>query len=960
MSPVSGAEDGIEPVSTSAKERDPIDRALESNDFGAWSQTNRAAIDAEFIRAVKRRLDDALRSDPRHALTLGELAVAAAKYVDQPTLVALATRGKAQALHQTGACAEAVVLYEEASNLYRVAGDEIEGARTLIGAIDALGYIGRTNEALATAARCIDTFERHGEHLHRAKVDLNVGNLYHRLERNREASDHYWRARRTFARYGEKQLAALADTNLGNVATNLCNYRAARSYYQRAARTLVGLGAETAIAMNDADIGWLHFIEGDFVRALAIFHKARRKFEEYQLPRHVATCNADLAEIYLVLDNLDAAQQSATDAHEVFASLGHMVDAGKCLMTLGAVEFRRDNRARAISLLKEARDVLGRAGHEALELTSRLQLADIYLRSGDAQGALVIASEAVEQFERLELNARQGHAETVLGRARAALGDTAGARRHFEKALKIGAMLGSQSILIEANIGLGRVTRETEGPLAAVQWFDAAREYVVRVRGMLHPEALKTSFLDGRASVYTHLVEAILAAGGAGSVERALEVTEEAKSQALVDMLAGRVEARIRSDRTEDRAVAERVRGLQKELAALYSAVDRHEQDGGHRSAVLATELKTRLGEREQELTGKLIELGAANAEYVSLIRPTACQAPEIQGIVPAGAALIEYFAIGERVVAFVVTRERINVVALDYTYSAAQAAADDLTFEITRFAWSGERGSRPSGRMSESLDRRLSDLYNILIAPLGPLPEQLIIVPHRALHAVPMHALRGPEGYLVDRHVISYAPSAGVLRFCLQRDRNTSESALVMGVTADHLPFVARESADVAAQFSDAKVLTGAEASAANLKRLGRNYDVVHIASRGAFRDEKPIFSGVRMADGWLSVIDAYDIQLNASLVTLSACQTGINCVSQSDEVIGLVRGFLYAGASAVMASLWSVDDRSTAEFMPDFYATLRNGASRAAALRQAQLAIKAQLPHPYHWAPFVLIGRW
>ncbi|MBI4218664.1 MAG: CHAT domain-containing protein [Chloroflexi bacterium] len=937
-----------------------VQEALSASDVVAWCQSHSRDIDGGFVREVKDRLDAALRSDPRHALGLANLAVASAQWLEDPLLIALAARGKAQALHQTGSTADAVTLYEKASSLYIAAGQEVEGARTLIGAIDALGYLGRTKEALATAERCIETFERRGEHLHRAKVDLNVGNLYHRLERNREASEHYWRARRTFVRYGDRQLTALADTNLGNVATDLCNYRAAHTYYQRAARTLVSLGADMPAAMNEVDIGWLHFIEGDYVRALAILNKAKRLFEEYELPMHVATCNLDLSEIYLLLDNLDQAEQAATDAHTTFASMGHLVDAGRSLMILGALEFRRGNRSRAEQLLKEARDVLARADSEALELTARLELADIYLRSGDAQAALVIASEASQQFERLELRARQANVEIILGRAHSALGNAAEARGHFETALQLGTQFGSQSVLIEANLGLGRLARIHESPEAAIRWLDTARGYVVRVRGILHPEALKTSFVDGKAAVYSDLVEAVLASGGPDSARKAFEIAEESKSQALVDMLAGRVEARIRSNRPEDFALAERVLSLQKELAALHSAVERHENEGGRRSAVLASDLRSRLAELEQELAHKLAELEASSAEYVSLIRPARYPVDDIQRLLPENSALVEYFGVGDGLAAFVVERNSVRAVSIDLKQSALRAAADDLAFDLSRFAWSKGAEARVYARMSESLDRRLSTLYDQLIAPLGALPERLIFVPYRALHLVPLHALRGPEGYLIDRHVVSYAPSAAVLRFCLEKTNASFERVLAIGVTAEHLPYIAREASDVAAQFPTSRLLTGAEASIQSFKRHSTDADVIHIASRGTFRDEKPLFSGVRMSDGWLSVMDAYDLQLDASLVTLSSCQTGAHGASKGDEIVGLVRGFLYAGASGVVTSLWEADDRATAEFMGSFYAALRSGLSRAEALRKVQLETRARLREPYFWAPFVLIGAW
>src|ERR1041385_2237838 len=98
-------------------------------------------------------------------------------------------------------------------------------------------------------------------------------------------------------------------------------------------------------------------------------------------------------------------------------------------------------------------------------------------------------------------------------------------------------------------------------------------------------------------------------------------------------------------------------------------------------------------------------------------------------------------------------------------------------------------------------------------------------------------------------------------------------------------------------------------------------------------------------------------DLNLTAELVTLSACNTGVNKVFPGDELHGLVRGFLYAGAPSVVASLWAVSDLSTADLMREMYSHLRSGATKRAAMRGAQLAIKDAYGHPYYWAPFVLL---
>jgi CHAT domain-containing protein len=124
-------------------------------------------------------------------------------------------------------------------------------------------------------------------------------------------------------------------------------------------------------------------------------------------------------------------------------------------------------------------------------------------------------------------------------------------------------------------------------------------------------------------------------------------------------------------------------------------------------------------------------------------------------------------------------------------------------------------------------------------------------------------------------------------------------------------------------------------------------------------FRREQPMLSAIRLADTWLNLYDIYGLKLDCELVVLSTCESGIADVTEGDEVLGLTRGFLYAGARALLASQWRVNDATTAEFMQLFYRHLQDGADAAAALRRTMAEIRAQRPHPYYWAPFFLTGR-
>ena len=185
-------------------------------------------------------------------------------------------------------------------------------------------------------------------------------------------------------------------------------------------------------------------------------------------------------------------------------------------------------------------------------------------------------------------------------------------------------------------------------------------------------------------------------------------------------------------------------------------------------------------------------------------------------------------------------------------------------------------------------------------------------------------------------------------------------ERALLVGVADEQTPRVREELEALAPLFADSKTLLDDAATISALREQAASADVLHLACHGQFRPDSPLFSSLRLGDGWLTARDAYTLDTRAGLVTLSACETGVSAVAPGDELLGLVRGFLYAGAPTLLLSLWTVDDEATAELMTDFYRTLRAGARPAAALRSAQLRQMRERPHPFFWSPFVITGRW
>ena len=254
-----------------------------------------------------------------------------------------------------------------------------------------------------------------------------------------------------------------------------------------------------------------------------------------------------------------------------------------------------------------------------------------------------------------------------------------------------------------------------------------------------------------------------------------------------------------------------------------------------------------------------------------------------------------------------------------------------------------------------------LGRLHEALIAPFRDQLDgrHLVIAPHGFLHTLPFHALRDGDDYLVDEFSVSYAPSGTVLHLCSVREAKPGHGALVMGVPDEKAPLIEEEARAVANILPDSTLLLGDRASHENLVRYGEDRRVIHIATHGLLRRDNPMFSAIRLGSSRLSVFDLYKLKLRADLVVLSGCSTGLSSVRGSDELVGLTRGLLYAGARAVLVSLWDVNDDSTCRFMTTFYGYLLKSLSPAAALRQAQCELREQFPHPYHWAPFILVGR-
>ncbi len=522
----------------------------------------------------------------------------------------------------------------------------------------------------------------------------------------------------------------------------------------------------------------------------------------------------------------------------------------------------------------------------------------------------------------------------MMNHALRGTGKIAEAKRGFDQLLEIPQVRDNGEIYWVILFERGMIA-EVEGSLEdAIDFYKKSIEVIEQQRASINTEASKIGFVGDKQQVYERAINALY---GAKRQKEAFEYIERAKSRALVDMLAAKQVFAVDTANPTSHLI-QQVEAAQSELMAQVP-VSAAEGKQLQRSVAAAAVDKIR----------------SAAPELSALIAVSSMPMSELVAAMPANEALLQYYYQGKTIYALVLTQSAMHMLQLNAT---------GLEDEIKKFREALD--SQDPRSLTHS-----KQLYQRLIRPVEDKighSKSLLIIPHGALHYLPFSALHNGQQYLLETHALRSLPSASVLKYLKSRRGGKQPTMLVLGNPdlGDRkldLPSAQAEAEKIAGQSRQARLLLREQASETMLKASAAQYSVVHVASHGIFNTKKPLDSALLLAkdadnDGKLTVAELYSLKLNADLVTLSACETGLGQINSGDDVVGLTRGFLYAGSSSVVASLWQVDDEATSQLMIRFYAELAQK-SKIDALRAAQLEVKKKYPHPYFWSAFYLTGN-
>ncbi|HEX7330636.1 MAG TPA: CHAT domain-containing tetratricopeptide repeat protein [Pyrinomonadaceae bacterium] len=781
----------------------------------------------------------------------------------------------------------------------------------------------------------------------------------------------------------DKLMEAFTLHEVGMIYGDIGQYQKAIDAHSRAA----ALYREMKVPKGEADvlvnIGWVFGELGDTQNRLATYDRAAEVYQtvgeiDPVLISNIASTYANMGEYQRALDihfRVLKMRRVTDDHHGLGITLRSI---GTCYEGLG------DNQ-KALDFYNQSLEYMRKAGNHFYTATTLSRLGLLYNRLNQKEKALDYFHQTLKIQQ--TINDQRGLGSTlfhiaVMERDRGNLGE---ARKRVEQALAIVEELRTKVA--------SQQLRATF--FASVQRY---REFYIDLLIRLHKE-----------NPSQNLITAAFNASETGRARSLLELLREANTEIRHGVDPALIE--------RERTLAESIAGKAQSQMRLLSGAHTEEQ-----AKAMAKELAGLTTDYEQ-VQARIRE---TSPQYAALVQPVPLTAEEIQRkVLDTDTLLLEYSLGEEKSFVWAVTPESINAYELPKRAAVESVARRVYELLTVRNASVAKETLEQRRRRLELADaeysQATSNLSQMLLGPVaGELKnKRLLVVSDGVLQFIPFAGLPDPRatGALSLNHEIVTAPSVSVVALLRQETANRKPAPRALAVFADPVftdddarvsiarlahskPATKDTGADVLRSMTESGLtslrrLRFSRQEADEIARLAANdpklhavdfeanrklatsaelnqYRVVHFATHGLINNQHPELSGIVLSlvdeqgkpqNGFLRLYDLYNLKLSADLVVLSACQTALGKEIKGEGLVGLTRGFMYAGAPRVVASLWQIDDRASAEFMKRFYhGILVEKLRPAAALRAAQISMQKdkRWNAPHYWAAFTLQGEW
>lgn len=903
-----------------------------------------------------------------YAITLRELHPAGER--DRQRTAAASTFSEGESLRRAHSFQQAIAKYEDALKRYRNLG-EVEGQA------NALHRIGWCRSKLKQSREAIEAFEE--------ALPL-LGSRRH--------------------------LRALTLQFLGSECQKLGEYVRSRDYNQEAYAERMELADRRERAKTANNLAIAQRRLGELQKALHLYDQALALWQDLGNRAEVARTRHNRGRCLYGLGEYEAALDDLRQALAIRRELGDELSEASTLTVIGVVHENRGELDAALESFERALLLREKHGRPREQAATFQLLAGPLIRMGRSPEALGYLRRALSIFEEEDNPRKKAWCLLGIGRALRSTGELVEARDSLERALSIFEELSLPEGELNSRYALAVALRQSGELEAARVQLERSVEKIETLRSKSISQPLRASYFATQQDHYEALVEVLMDLHGrdpsAGHDREALSVAERSRARSQLEMLAESLAGLRRAASPEQqRRLGELTREIhvQEEVRRnLLSPMDEEEASPREVGRIEAG-LRRLLRERQRILA----EVQRANPRYAAFSGYRLLVADEIQGLLDDDTLLLQYRLGEKRSFVWAVTADAFQSFEL-----AGRARIEAQAGQTHRLL---ARSHQREGRLGTRIAlERLADLVFQGLGETLQGKKRLLVVADGALQYIPFGALPVPsssaaEGRrppLLAEHEVTSIPSPSMLATLRrelrgrpkasglvamiadpvfqahdprlqERDGATGEEAVSRGAGArrdfERLVYSRDEAKSVLALVPAGKRLQafGFDANL-DLVLSGalRDYQIVHFATHGDLDSEHPELSRLVLSqldekgkerDGFLYAHDIYDLDLDAELVVLSACETALGKEVQGEGLVGMTQAFFYAGAARVMVSLWPVNDKATAELMRRFYRHhLADGLPVAAALRQAQLEVSGEKPWqaPYYWAGFTLQGPW
>jgi CHAT domain-containing protein/Tfp pilus assembly protein PilF len=806
---------------------------------------------------------------------------------------------------------------KEAIRQWRIAEDRIAEANTIDLLAETYSSVSASKQAVDLYKQSLVLWRAEGSLAMEGSVLQNIGIAYYSAGERRQAQDFLNQALPIQKSVGDVIGQLVVLTTLGLVNQSLGENLKAIEYSNQAVQLLPKVPpADDSNAVGHVlnGAGVAYWSSGDNQKALALFNQALPAFVDVDDKLNSAN----------VLTNISHAYSGMNNDKEALVYL-----------------------KRALPLLDKTS--LSARNVRAYTLTS---LGAVYDRLGNYREAIKVQRQALSLWR--ATGDRNGEASALnnLGYAYYHSGQKLSGIKYYESALRLARTVPYPQGESMTLLNLGRAYEEKGNLRTALSYY--RQSIVIRedLRTTARVDEFRSNFAARSFNVYS---AAVLVNLRLKDSRAAFELSERARARTFLDQI-GNTRLDIRKGVNAQLALQEQ--GLLQDISNLEEGI-RLEKRKPESDISLTTlsALNSQLAAKRREYDEWYVAIKVNNSEYGSLgsVDPPNLQA--IQKLMDRDTTLLSYFITEQKVIVFIITNESFNSVPL-------AVSPKNLTSTINWFRSFPNLGNQNSDSLKQ--------LYSWLVAPLKEhiKTPTIGIVPHGILNYLPFAALTDGQHYFGDEFTLFYMPSVSVVNFIRTKTKPIGSKLLAIAqAKSGSAPVLqyADEEAKAVAHLYDTEAITGPSASKTAFLSLVRSkdgYTIFHFAAHAELNAASPLFSRILLApddsdNGSLDLREVYNLDLSgASLVVLSACETQLGPQSRGDDVIALNRAFIYAGTPTVIASLWTVDDEATSVLMKSFYGHLRQGMSKAEALRAAQRETRTRYPHPYYWASFVLTG--